>query len=214
VSGAAGIAVLNAVESSVGGVAGGEAPLLLASTSPQRRAILAQLGLPFEVADPRYQEDDPPDADPVALVRAHAAGKARSLAHEAYGRPVLGVDTTVVLEGRVHGKAADEREATAMLERLSGRTHEVVSGLCLLGPDWQELEHEITRVTFAALGRRQIAAYVASGEWRGRAGAYAVQGRGGALVERIDGDYLNVVGLPAALLLRLLRKRFPGSYDL
>jgi septum formation protein len=188
--------------------------LLLASISPQRRAILAQLGIPFQEAVPRYIEHDPPNADPVALVRAHAEGKARSLLAEARGRPVLGVDTTVVLDGRVHGKAADEREAAAMLAGLSGRTHEVVSGLCLLGPGWQELEHEATRVTFAALDRRQVDAYVATQEWRGRAGAYAIQGRGAGLVERIEGDYLNVVGLPASLLLRLLRKRFPGCYDI
>ncbi|MGZ4396851.1 MAG: Maf family protein [Gaiellaceae bacterium] len=192
-----------------------EAPtLLLASVSPQRRAILAQLGIPFRDAAPHYVEHDPADADPVALVRAHAEGKARSLAHEARGRPVLGVDTTVVLDGRIYGKASDEREAAAMLADLSGRTHEVLSGLCLVGVDWRELEHEVTRVTFAALGERRIAAYVATGEWRARAGAYAIQGRGAGLVERIEGDYLNVVGLPAALLLRLLRERFPDSFGL
>jgi septum formation protein len=188
--------------------------ILLASISPQRRAILAQLGIPFEAAAPRYREHDPPDADPVALVRAHAEGKARSLLEEARGRPVLGVDTTVVLGGRIHAKAPGEREAEEMLRRLSGRTHEVVSGLCLIGPDWLELEHEATRVTFACLSEKQIAAYVATGEWRGRAGAYAIQGRGAAFVERVEGDYLNVVGLPVALLLRLLRKRFPGLYSL
>src|SRR5580765_8579837 len=91
-------------------------PLLLASTSPQRRAILEQLGLPFEVVAPDYEEHDPPDADPVALVREHARGKAQSVAAEAGDRPVLGVDTTVVCAGRVHGKAAGPAEAAAMLE--------------------------------------------------------------------------------------------------
>ena len=99
-----------------------------------------------------------------------------------------------------------------MLEALGGGTHEVVSGLCLLTPGWEEVEHDVTRVTFRALTARDLAAYVASGEWRERAGAYAIQGLGAGLVERIEGDYLNVVGLPAALLVRLLATRFPGTY--
>jgi septum formation protein len=189
-------------------------PLLLASTSPQRRAILEQLGLPFDVVAPRYEEHDPPDADPVALVREHAQGKARSAAEEAGDRPVLGVDTTVVCAGRVYGKAVGPEEAAEMLAALGGSTHEVVSGLCLLTPAWEELHHEVTAVTFRLLTARDIAAYVANGEWQGRAGAYAIQGLGAALVERIEGDYLNVVGLPAALLIRLLAERFAGTYGL
>ena len=189
-------------------------PLLLASTSPQRRAILEQLGLPFDVVAPRYVEHDPPDADPIDLVRSHARGKARSVAAKAGDRPVLGVDTTVVCGGRVHGKASGPEEAAEMLAALGGATHDVVSGLCLLTPAWEELETETTRVTFRPLTARDIAAYVAAGEWEGRAGAYAIQGLGAALVERIDGDYLNVVGLPAALLVRLLAERFPGTYGL
>jgi septum formation protein len=187
-------------------------PLLLASTSPQRRAILEQLGLPFDVVAPRYEEDDPPGAAPVDLVREHAAGKARSVAAEARGRPVLGVDTAVVLDGRVYGKPQTAEEATAMLEALAGKTHEVVSGLCLITPGWEAVEHDVTRVTFRPLTGRDLASYVASGEWEGRAGGYAIQGLGAALVERIDGDYLNVVGLPAALLVRLLAERAAGTY--
>jgi septum formation protein len=187
-------------------------PLLLASTSPQRRAILEQLGLPFDVVAPRYEEDDPPGAAPVDLVREHAAGKARSVAAEARGRPVLGVDTAVVLDGRAYGKPQTAEEATAMLEALAGETHEVVSGLCLITPGWEAVEHDVTRVTFRPLTGRDLASYVASGEWEGRAGGYAIQGLGAALVERIDGDYLNVVGLPAALLVRLLAERAAGTY--
>jgi septum formation protein len=187
-------------------------PILLASTSPQRRAILEQLGLPFEVVAPRYEEHDRPDADPVSLVREHARGKARSVAEEAGDCPVLGVDTTVVCGGRVYGKASGPEEAAGMLEALGGSMHEVVSGLCLVTPGWEELEHEVTRVTFRPLTARDIAAYVASDEWQNRAGAYAIQGLGATLVERIEGDYLNVVGLPAALLIRLLAERFAGTY--
>ena len=187
-------------------------PLLLASTSPQRRAILEQLGIPFDVVAPAYEEDDPPDADPRALVRAHAREKARSVARWADGRPVLGVDTTVWLDGRVYGKPADAEDAVEMLDALGGRTHHVVSGLCLLTPGWEVVEAEETAVTFRPLTPADLAAYDATGEWEGRAGGYAIQGRGAALVERIDGDYLNVVGLPASLLVRLLAERFAGVY--
>ncbi len=189
-------------------------PLLLASTSPQRRAILTQLRLPFDVVAPAYEEHDPPDADPVELVRAHALGKARSVAVGAGDRPVLGVDTTVALDGRIYAKPTDETGAEAMLEALAGRTHEVVSGLCLVTPGWEVVEHETTAVTFRELTPRDIGAYVASREWEGRAGGYAIQGLGGRLVSRIEGDYLNVVGLPGALLVRLLAERFPGTYGI
>jgi septum formation protein len=187
-------------------------PLLLASTSPQRRAILEQLGLPFDVVAPRYSEEDEPGLGAAELVRAHARGKARSVADEAGERPVLGVDTAVVLGGEIFGKPSGEEEAAAMLGRLGGRTHSVLSGLCLLTPAWEVVEHEETRVTFRELTPRDVAGYVATGEWRDRAGAYAIQGLGAALVERIEGDYLNVVGLPAALLVRVLAARFPGTY--
>ena len=187
-------------------------PLLLASTSPQRRAILEQLGLPFDVVAPRYSEEDEPGLGAVELVRAHARGKARSVADEAGERPVLGVDTAVVLDGEIFGKPSGEEEAASMLGRLGGRTHAVLSGLCLLTPAWEVVDHEETRVTFRELTPRDVARYVATGEWRDRAGAYAIQGLGAALVERIEGDYLNVVGLPAALLVRILAARFPGTY--
>ena len=186
-------------------------PLLLASRSPQRRAILEQLAIPFEAVIPQYEEK-PTGADPVAEVERHAQGKARSVAEIAEDRPVLGVDTEVVLDGHVYGKPSDEAEAEAMLEQLSGQTHEVVSGLCLLTPAWEELRHAVTRVSFRTLTPRELGLYVVSEEWRERAGGYAIQGLGGALVERIEGDYLNVVGLPAAVLVDLLAERFPGVY--
>jgi septum formation protein len=180
-------------------------PLVLASQSPQRRAILEQLAIPFDVVLPSYEElgDDPLE---------HAAGKARSVAAIAGERPVLGIDTVVVCAGEVLGKPVDSADAERMLELLGGRTHEVVSGLCLLTPAWEELHDETTRVTFRPLTARDIAAYIATDEWRERAGGYAIQGRGAGLVERIEGDYLNVVGLPAALLIRLLAARFGGIY--
>lgn len=187
-------------------------PLLLASTSPQRRAILEQLGIPFDTIAPRYEEHDPPTADAVELVKAHAQGKARSVAVEAGERPVVGVDTTVVLDGVLFGKPANAEHAAEMLDALAGKTHLVVSGLCLLTPGWELVDHVATRVTFRSLTPRDIATYVSSGEWEGRAGSYAIQGLGASLVRAIDGDYLNVVGLPAALLVRLLSERFAGTY--
>jgi septum formation protein len=181
--------------------------LLLASTSPQRRTILEELRIPFEAVAPTYVEHDPPDADPVALVRDHALGKARSVHRE--GRWTLGVDTTVYLDGRVYAKASDARHARDMLRSLAGRTHTVVSGLCLLGPGIERVEDERTLVTFRPADEAQVASYVAAGEWQGRAGAYAIQGETGAIVERIEGDYLNVVGLPADLLVALLTESAP-----
>ena len=182
--------------------------LVLASTSPQRRAILEQLRIPFDAVAPEYIEHDPPDADPVELVRDHAVGKARSV--HADGDVTLGVDTTVRVRDVTLGKAADRADATRMLAALSGATHQVVSGICLLGPDFEALDHVVTTVTFRALSDTDIATYLDSGEWEGRAGAYAIQGLGGRLVERVDGDYLNVVGLPAARLIGLLSLHSPG----
>jgi len=191
----------------VGGDLGGAEALTLASTSPQRRAILEQLAIPFEVVAPDYVEDDPPDADAVELVRRHADGKARSVHVE--GRLTLGVDTTVLLDGRVYGKATDRADAGRILRELSGRTHAVVSGVCLLGGREDVLAHAITKVTFRPLGDDVLDAYLGGSEWEGRAGAYAIQGLGGRLVERIDGDYLNVVGLPGALLVSTLELAAP-----
>ena len=159
--------------------------------------------MPFEVVAPMYVEEG---EDPVE----HAAGKARSV--DGGDRPVLGVDTVVVCDGNVLGKAATPGDAERMLELLAGRTHEVVSGLCLRTPAWEERHRDVTRVRFRALSPPDIASYIACAEWEGRAGSYAIQGAGASLVERIEGDYLNVVGLPGALLVRLLAERFPGTY--
>jgi septum formation protein len=178
--------------------------IVLASTSPQRSAILKQLRIPFEAVSPRYEEG--PGGDPLE----HAAGKARSV--DGGDRPVLGVDTVVLCRGEQLGKPVDEDEARSMLETLSGWEHEVVSGLCLRRGDWEELHSETTLVRFRPLDDADVSHYLGSGEWEGRAAAYAIQGLGASLVERIEGDYLNVVGLPGALLVRLLAERFPGVY--
>jgi len=187
-------------------------PILLASTRPQRPATHEHLGLSFDVVAPAYVENDPPEAGAAELVREHARGKARSVVAGAGNRPVLGVDTAVSLGGTIYGKPASAEEAERMLEELAGETHVVISGLCLLTTGWEVVEHASTRVTFRELTPRELARNLTHGEWRGRAGGYAIQGRGAALVERLEGDYLNVVGLPAALLVRILAERFAGTY--
>jgi septum formation protein len=152
----------------------------------------------FSVVEPRYDEIDPPGATPDELVIAHATGKARSV------DGALVLDTTVALDGDSLAKPADEGEAAAMLRRLAGRTHTVYSGLCLRRGETEVVRLAATSVTFRPLADDDIAWYVALGEWRERAGGYAVQGAGAALVTEVDGDYTNVVGLPVAALVDAL----------
>ncbi len=171
-------------------------PLRLASRSPQRRAILQMLGIDFDVVAPDYDEPDLP-GEPEAVAAAHARAKAASVA----GERVLGVDTIVVIDGRVLGKPADAAQAREYLTLLSGRTHAVHSGLCLRAGGVEHVRSAVTGVTFAPLEPSDLDWYLGTGEWRDRAGAYAVQGRGAALVRSIAGDYQNVVGLPVPALI-------------
>jgi len=175
--------------------------LVLASRSPQRRAILAQVGIAFEVVE--VDVDELQDGDPLEVARDNALRKARAGAERRPDDAVLGVDTIVVLDREIFGKPASAADAEATLRRLSGRTHEVVSGLALLESGNPQVVHEVTKVTFRELGDDLVRRYVESGEWPGRAGGYAIQGQGAALVRRIMGDYLNVVGLPLGKLLDL-----------
>ena len=183
--------------------------LVLASASPQRSAILTQLGIPFEVTPAHIEERA--DGNPREAVLGNALRKARAVAQRAGpGRDVLGVDTEVLLDGRLLGKATDERHARAHLAALSGRTHEVLSGVALLHDGGESTAVVRTTVAFRVLDPELLEWYLASGEWRGRAGAYAVQGRGAALVASIEGDYWNVVGLPVPALLDMAPSLLPG----
>jgi septum formation protein len=183
--------------------------LILASRSPQRRAILEQLGVAFRVEAPDVEELT--GGDPRRLVRENALRKARAVAHSGGADRVLGADTAVVLDGHAFGKPQDESEAETFLRRLSGRTHEVMTGIAVREPDGAERSDvAVTRVRFRRLEPRDLAWYLATEEWRERAGAYAIQGRGAALVEEIEGDYWNVVGLPVAALLRLVPDLLDG----
>lgn len=182
--------------------------MILASGSPQRKAILEQLGIPFTVQVAGVDELDA--GDPVDVATTNALRKAERVTStagpnlrgpEGETEIILGVDTLVALDGRIYGKPGDEAEAHAMLQALEGRTHTVVSGLALIRGGEPTVVHAETRVTFRTVGDEVLRWYVGTGEWQGRAGAYAIQGKGAALVKGIEGDYLNVVGLPVAALL-------------
>lgn len=185
--------------------------LILASRSPQRRAILDQLQIPFEVRPADI--DELSIGEPDAVTRANALAKAEAVAGNEPHAPVLGVDTVVTLDGSLHGKAGDAGEAHQLLERLSGRTHEVWSGIALLAKDATRVGTCRTLVRFRRLDAGLLDWYVATREWEERAGAYAIQGRGAALVERIEGDYWNVVGLPVTLFVEFARDLLPGLFS-
>jgi septum formation protein len=176
-------------------------PLILASRSPQRRAILEQLGIAFDVLPVDVEEIAA--GDPIEVARANALAKARAAARLRPDDRILGVDTVVALDGEIYGKPASDTAARETLKRLAGRTHEVVSGIALVDCANPQVAHEVTKVTFRAVGDDLIRRYVQTGEWSGRAGGYAIQGQGALLVRRIMGDYLNVVGLPVGKLLDL-----------
>lgn len=174
------------------------APLVLASRSPQRRAILEQLGVAFEVVVPDVEELTVGDLP--GLVVENARRKVAAVE----GECVLGADTAVALDERLYGKPRDAQEAEATLRRLAGRTHEVWSGIVVRERGEERCGHAVTRVRMRPAAGGWIEWYLASGEWRERAGGYAIQGRGAALVEEVQGDFWNVVGLPVNELLRLI----------
>jgi septum formation protein len=189
-----------------------EEALILASASPRRREILTALGIEFEVVVPEVVELR--DGEPEAVVLENARRKARA-GRELAGdtrRTVLGADTDVALDGRLLGKPGDVGEARERLATLSGRAHEVLTGLVLLGGEAPE-RSEVARstVTFRSLDDRTLELYLRSGEWRDRAGAYAIQGLGSILVAGVEGDVSNVIGLPVGLLAELAPELIAGS---
>jgi septum formation protein len=172
--------------------------LVLASRSPRRREILEQLGVEFRVEVPEVEELS--EGEPVELVRENALRKARAVE----GERVLGVDTAVVLDRRTFGKPRDAAEAERFLRALSGRDHEVMSGLAIREAGNEASAVAVTRVRFRELDEHTIDWYLSRGEWGDCAGGYAIQGKGAALVREIEGDYWNVVGLPVPLLLHMV----------
>jgi septum formation protein len=178
--------------------------LVLASQSPRRSEILRQAGIPFTVRAADVDESVLPGESPADYVRRLAAAKAYAI-EAAETEAVLGADTTVVIDGEILAKPADAADARRMLALLSGRRHEVLTGICLRRGMRGVCEYATTGVVFASLTDAEIGEYVASGEPMDKAGAYAIQGLASKFVERIEGDYFNVMGLPVALVYRLLR---------
>jgi septum formation protein len=190
----------------------GEAVIILASKSPQRRALLAALGLDFEVQVPAVEEKT--DGEPRELVVRNALRKAEAIAADQPDTLIIAGDTEVVIDREVLGQPGSEAEARAHLERLSGSEHHVLGGLALLGPDADSEPRtgvDVSTVAFRELDESLLNAYLASGEWRGRAGSYAIQGLGSALVDIVRGDVSNVIGLPVGLLLRLAPELVAGN---
>lgn len=181
--------------------------IILASSSPRRQSLLKNLGIRFSTIPTNIDESFLPLESPRDAVRRLARLKAESAV------PVLRedcllitADTIVVLDGQVMGKPDSEDDASEMLTRLSGRCHEVITAICIRTQGGYEVENETTRVYFRHLRQEEIEAYIASGEPADKAGAYGIQGRGGLLVEKIEGCYFNVVGLPMSRLYLMLKK--------
>ena len=183
-----------------------DAKIILASASPRRRELLAQAGFEFEVVTSDVDEVVDPSLTPDKLVMSLARQKAQAVAQNRADCAVIGSDTVVVLDGKVLGKPRDEADAVRMLESLSGRKHEVYTGVCIAFAGETHCFFERTSVNFCELDGEQIKAYVATGEPMDKAGAYGIQGKGCVLVEGIEGDYFNVVGFPVSRFCREYKK--------
>ena len=183
--------------------------LVLASASPRRRQLLEMLQIPLLVSAADVQETPLPGEEPRAYTRRLARDKARAVP----GRLVLGADTTVVLDDHLLEKPVDDADALRMLLALQGRTHTVVTAICLLADGVERIAVDETRVTFRPCTEDFLRDYIATGEPLDKAGAYGIQGWGAALVERIDGDFFGVMGLPVRLVLQLLEEAgFPYRF--
>jgi len=188
--------------------------LVLASASPRRQELLRNAGIPFTVCPTHIPELPQPGENPRDCAERLAREKALAAFHLHPGQPVLGADTIVVVDGQILGKPRDQADAMRMLRLLSGRTHQVTTGVCLmlrtenqkLGTGFEDTRSETTLVTMSTLTDDDIRSYIASGEPMDKAGAYAIQGIASRWIPRVDGDYFNVVGLPVALVYRMLEE--------
>jgi septum formation protein len=189
--------------------------LVLASASPRRRELLKNAGIPFIVQASEIPELPREGEAPQACAERLAREKARDVFRQRPQDFVLGADTIVIVDGQILGKPRDVADAAHMLRLLSGRTHQVITGVCLIGPDRKErssledTRSETTLVTMSQLSDGDIQSYVATGEPLDKAGAYAIQGIASRWISRIEGDYFNVVGLPVSLVYRMLRENGP-----
>lgn len=183
-------------------------PIVLASASPRRADLLRQIGLEFDIAESGVPEDDVQEKDPARLAERLALSKARAVAATLKRGIVIGADTVVCVDGEMLGKPADEEESRQMLRLLSGRSHDVLTGVAIIEqPGLKTLcRVERTRVFFRPLSDEEIRSYITKAEVRDKAGSYGIQGMGGGLVSRIEGCYFNVVGLPLALTVEMLKE--------
>lgn len=184
-------------------------PLILASASPRRSELLRNAGIAFIVEPAHVPEQPTANENPIDYAQRLARDKALAIFQRNPQSAVLGADTVVVANEHLLEKPADERDAARMLRLLSGRAHQVITGVCLLAPSfehiYEETESEITQVVFSTLTPQEISSYVASREPKDKAGAYGIQGIASRWVERIEGCYFNVVGLPVPRVYRMLR---------
>ena len=180
-------------------------PLILASASPRRAELLRNAGISFIVEPAHIAEQPLPQEQPLQYAQRLARDKARAVFGRHSDNVVLGADTVVVVDEHLLEKPRDAQDAASMLGLLSGRSHQVITGVCLVAKGYEQNEAEITEVRFSTLSESEIASYVETGEPMDKAGAYAIQGMASRWVERIDGCYFNVVGLPVPRLYRMLR---------
>ncbi|HEY6232638.1 MAG TPA: Maf family protein [Pyrinomonadaceae bacterium] len=181
--------------------------LILASQSPRRAEILTSVGWPFEAIPAGIDETRHDSEDALGYVMRLARTKAETVAARVESGVILGADTVVVIEQEILGQPRDDDDARRMLSLLSAKWHEVVTGVALVSERQISVAHQTTRVRFAELTSEEIEWYVSTGEPKGKAGAYAIQGQGALLIEEIQGDYYNVVGLPVRLVYELIGKR-------
>ena len=181
--------------------------LVLASASPRRQELLRNAGIPFEVQPAHTPEDPLAGEGAKECAERLSREKALAIAEQRPNDVVLGADTVVVIDGQILGKPTNAADAARMLRMLSGREHQVITGICLVTSGRCSVASEITVVAMSEISEREIADYIASGEPMDKAGAYAIQGIASRWIPRIEGDYSNVVGLPVALVCRMLRKQ-------
>jgi len=190
--------------------------IILASRSPRRAEILSAIGWPFEAVAADIDESVRADEDAVIYVKRLALTKAQTVAHKNPGSLVLGADTTVVVDGELLGQPLDDNDARRMLKLLSGKWHEVLTGVALVRADQDAqalVDHETTSVRFAEMSDEEIDWYVSTGEPHGKAGAYGIQGPAALFVEEIAGDYFNIVGLPVRLVYELISENKTRSLE-
>ena len=181
--------------------------LILASSSPRRKELLDAVGWPYEVIVAGVDESVKPDEDPAIYVQRLARSKAEVVAAGLQSGLVLGADTTVVIHNEILGQPLDYEDARRMLRLLNGKWHEVLTGVAAVRVSGEtRVDYETTRVRFAEMTEREIDWYVSTGEARGKAGAYGIQGAAGLFIEEIQGDYFNIVGLPIRLVYELTRE--------